>query len=352
MARGLAFLLDEAAAGFPEACHRMSFPHWAGFTGNEELQAGDVFTRAVLAGVLLDVAGLALPETAARLRAVAREEAAYVARARLAHRRGGWSYFPDLPELPPDLDSLAAVITLFARAAPELGGGCDGPLAVAWEHRTPEGAVGTWLVSADDAPQERATMLRGIAEAWGPAVDVDVCARFFRALVLRDPDRYAAEIAAGIAFVLGAQEVHGGWPSTWYAGEAYGDALCLELLAEAGVRDAAVVRGVERVASLQRPDGGWGPRCSFALDTAVAMWVLAGDGRYGDRLARGRACLLDLQTAEGFWEGTPWIVMNTGRARGLDGPIARYRCTTLTTACCVRALLATAPDTRQRGEPP
>ena len=30
---------------------------------------------------------------------------------KLTDRDGGWSYFPDLPELPPDLDSLSAAMT-------------------------------------------------------------------------------------------------------------------------------------------------------------------------------------------------------------------------------------------------
>ena len=52
------------------------------------------------------------------LQEIAHREARYVAQATLKGRAGGWSYFPDLPELPPDLDSLSAALHLFARVAP------------------------------------------------------------------------------------------------------------------------------------------------------------------------------------------------------------------------------------------
>ena len=102
--RAKEYLLDEADKGFPETLHTMHFPRLAGFTAWNERQSSDIFVRAVLATVILDIAKL-LPDDTDFCRAVrdiARREADYVAQAKRSDCRGGWSYFQRLPELPPE----------------------------------------------------------------------------------------------------------------------------------------------------------------------------------------------------------------------------------------------------------
>ncbi len=48
-------LLSQAEAGFPETRHTMQFPRREGFHARKEEHSSDVFARAVLAGVLLDI---------------------------------------------------------------------------------------------------------------------------------------------------------------------------------------------------------------------------------------------------------------------------------------------------------
>ena len=336
------YLLEQAADGFPEARHVMTFPRRAGFSAESETQSTDVFTRAVLAGVLLDAAEL--DEDGGfrdAVRAIARREAEHVAGARLRGRAGGWSYFPGLPELPPDLDSLSAALLLFARAAPDLAPLCAGPVALALGRAGPDGAIETWLISSHDDPADRAAMERGVSLFWGSGADVDVCAHFYLALWTHDPSRYAKAARLGARHVESRQRADGAWEATWYHGSAYPAVLCLRLLRAVGGRKEAMAHALEHLRDSARPEGGWGAHETIPQETALALWAIACSGGEVPAAASVRAvdCLVESQLSEGHWRPSPWIRMDVGRARGGGGPVLSYGSATLTSAFCLRALL-------------
>jgi len=336
------YLLEQAADDFRETRHVMRFPRLAGFSAESEVQSTDVFPRAVLAGVLLDAAEL--DEDGAfrdSVRAIARREAEHVAGARRRGRVGGWSYFPGLPDLPPDLDSLSAALLLFARAAPDLVPLCAAPVALALNGAGPDGAIETWLISPDDEPPDRATMERGVALFWGSGADVDICAHFYLALWTRDPARYGEAARLGARYVQSRQGADGAWEATWYHGSAYPAALGLRLLRAVGGGEDAILRGVERLRGTERPEGGWGAHEADPHETALALWAIVCGG--GDVPAatsvRAVESLVESQLSEGHWKPSPWIRMDVGRARGGPGPVLSYGSATLTSAFCLRTLL-------------
>jgi len=336
------YLLEQAAGGFPEARHVMRFPRQAGFASDHETQSTDVFSRAVLASVLLDAAEQDRDRAFRRtVAALARREAEHVAASRLRDRAGGWSYFPGLRELPPDLDSLSAALLLFARAAPERAEQCAEPVALALGNTRPDGSVATWLVSPRDHPADRRLMERGISQFWGDGADVDVCAHFFFALWTHDRDRFAEAVRRGVRWVEGMQAGDGSWKAAWYHGEAYAAALCVRLLRAVGGAEAALARAAARLLRTERPDGGWGMLEADPQETALAVWAIRGSGRELPASAKERAVrgLIDSQNREGHWKGSPWIKMDVGRARGGGGPTLSYGSATLTTAFCLRTLV-------------
>ncbi|MED5619114.1 hypothetical protein [Ideonella sp. BN130291] len=352
---GVRWLLAQAALGFPDAVHVMRFPRAGGLLPGTVEHRGASFAQAVLGALLLDVAD-ALPSSdaasAAGLRAAAARLADAVAQARLPALAGGWRYFPGLAALPPDLDSLAVALSLFARVAPEHLTACEPALALALAQQQPEGPVPTWLIGAQDPLLQRWWMRLGVRHGWGDTIDVDVCARFASALdLLHTPQ--ASEAAARLAaWVAQQQRPDGRWPASWYAGDAVAAGLALAAVAAVDHDGERRARTAAHLLGTQRMDGGWGPFDDSApLDTAVAVALLRHAPQADTARARGLAYLCDRQTLAGGWKATPWIRMDIGRAQGRVARIATWGCAAISTAACVRTLLqVSAADAAQASE--
>lgn len=324
------FLRRQDDAGFPDARHEMRFPHAQGFTGSTELQGSDLFARAVIGGLLMDLAEVS-PAHAEAAKRLAASQADHVAAGRVTDRAGGWSYFPGLPELPPDLDSLAAASALFARSAPQHLALCASPIELALSQRRVDGAIDTWLVAPSDPPQAQAVMRRAVELCWGNTVDIDVLARFYRALLRLEP-ALAGTVATGARLVEAAQRDDGAWQGTWYAGPFQATSLCVDLLVAAGSAPAAVARacGFARRA-LAEP--GLSP-----VNAALCLWTLhlGGEGSSGHEPAVRR--LAEGQSDDGSWPEEPWIEMAMGRARGRVTKILTWGSRSVASATCLRAL--------------
>jgi squalene-hopene/tetraprenyl-beta-curcumene cyclase len=339
IAAAKSYLLAQAREEFPETAHVLFFPRRAGFRVKRERQASDVFARSVLASVLLDAADLDEdPSFRRAIEEIARREAAHVAAAKLTDRAGGWSYFPDLPELPPDLDSLSAALLLFQRASPDNLALGEEPVRLALESARADGAIETWLISPRDDPGLKRAMRRGVAKFWGNRIDLDVCAHFYYALWSCDRKRHGDIVRRGACYLAAEQEASGSWEASWYHGRAYGVGLCLRLLRAVGTDDESARRAVEFLRREQRPDGGWAVWETDAQETALTLWAM-GESTPTPVLERAVASILDYQTREGHWKASPWIEMNAGRAHGRPGPSLTYSSATLTAAFCLRALL-------------
>jgi squalene-hopene cyclase-like protein len=340
--RASAFLLAQADGQFAEVRHEMTFDRAAGFTALTEKQSSDIFARATLANLFLDIAAsVPKAEVAAAFRAIARREAEYLARTKLPVRTGGWSYFPDLPELPPDADSLAAAISLFARVAPEYLDLCREPADIVLSGAGADGSFETWIVGPADAPSDQARMQWAIRTFWGSGSDPDVLANLYYALWLWEPDRYAEAIRRGSSRLMEMQQPNGTWRATWYVGPAYGTALSVRLLRAAGMGDDARLRAHQFFLDTQREDGCWRDGCATPLETALSMTALSETAPQSglSAMRRGAAALEELQLADGSWLPSPWIQMEIGRAVGTIFNVLTYQSATLTTAFCLRALL-------------
>ncbi len=340
--RASAFLLARAEQQFAEVRHIMHFSRAAGFTGVSEQQSSDIFARATLANLFLDIAELSgQAELAALFRDIARGEAGYIARSKVANRAGGWSYFPGLPELPPDADSLAAALSLFVRIAPEHVELCREAVEIVLAGAHPDGSFETWIVAPNDVPSDRARMQWAIQNYWGAGTDPDVLAHFYHAIWLSAPDRYGEIVRRGVSKLIDMQQPDGSWRATWYEGPAYGTALALRLLREAGMADDARARARRFLLDTQHQDGAWGDDASAPLQTALSLAALreTEPGPASLEIRRGAGALRERQLADGSWVSSPWIRMEIGRATGKILHVATYQSAVLTTAFCLRALL-------------
>jgi len=342
----LRWLLDQWRLGFREAGHMMRFSPEAGFTGSE-LQFGDVFARAVAAGTLQDADAM----LDGQLRPCVDREVGHL----LSLRRpepGLWSYFPGLPELPPDADDVAEVLRVLVRhgaAAGEIEGELRRCLALAFGPGAHEdGSFETWLIPAgDDATAARQRDYARLV--WGRGADVEVMANLLDAVSRFDPDGYAAPVAAGIRHVLAAQEADGGWPVTWYQTRLYGAYVCARLLAgQPATGKAGLARCARYIEAQAADDGGWPARPAGAPDpvsTSLGLLTLAEIRRAGlpvpaGLAERGLRRLMRWQEPDSGLPRAGFIRMELGRAGGGEREILGYGSRTVTTALACRAALA------------
>ncbi|HXO28836.1 MAG TPA: hypothetical protein VOA80_15910, partial [Thermoanaerobaculia bacterium] len=356
----LRFVVEQWRLGFGEARHLMEFPHEQGFTAEDELQRGDVFQRAVIADVLCDA-----DELVRGLRPVIDHEISYLL-SRRGSALGGWRYFPELPELPPDADDLAQIMQVLLRRGrlDDVHLHCAGALSILLDdNRHRDGSFETWIIPARGRTPEERLQARHARLSWGTGADPEVVANLLYALVLFDPTRFAKTLQRGAGYLHRQQRDDGSWTSTWYRGPYYGTYACVRLLRAmspappATSASPALVRAAEFLCHSQHGDGGWGAEGeSNALDTALALAALAaldgfvtGRDQAAARAERARAYLCRIQQGDRSWPAWDLIRMDTGRASGRAAPVLTYGSSTMTTTFVLEAALAWH---RLTGSPP
>jgi len=334
---GINELLIESRDGFREAAHTMSFPVQQGFSNPVEVHTGDIFQRALL----LDVLSQARPRFAVPGELIARETR-YLVDSRRPTGIGGWAYFRELPELPPDADDLAQVMLAF------LGAGrrdlveqwCEQPLATLLaDAQIGGGALETWIIPRTrDAGQE--LQLAWAKMAWGTGADSEVMANLLYALHRYDAPRFAGQIREGAAYLLSRQDAGGWWRSTWYHGPYYGTWVCLRLLDLFETAAGAAARARDFLRDAQQADGGWGrPGHSDPLNTALALLSLGDSDHDASRIARGFEFLAGCYEPGCTWPPPDFIRMDLGRPTGRPWNTLTYGSRTVTTAFVTKAAL-------------
>ncbi|OUJ03265.1 squalene--hopene cyclase [Acetobacter orientalis] len=129
-------------------------------------------------------------------------------------------------------------------------------------------------------------------------------------------------IDRGIEYLRKDQEQDGSWFGRWGTNYVYGTWSVLCAFNAAGIShdDPAVVKAVEWLRSVQRPEGGWGEGCesyeggahgtyseSLPSQTAWAVLGLMAAGRRDDpAVAKGVAWLASQQDDNGEWHEAPY----------------------------------------------
>lgn len=340
--KALFFLIRQWQSHFHETIHVLPFPPAQGFRAPEELHAGDVFARAVIADAFCD----ADPLVEGQLAPLLATEAVELLGRRRTSGIGGWSYFPTVIELPPDADDLAQMITLLVRTRRwnDLRDYCVEPLRVLLRDcARGDGSYETWIIPATGRDEEQRLQAEWVNRAWGSGADVEVVANLLHALVLFDRKRFQREIEQGVEFLLSRQESDGSWSSTWYWGPFYGTFAVLRLLASTGnIQFLPAVRAaVAKLTSAQRADGGWGDHDgSDPLSTALALCALSFVGTLPMPILERAFSYVDRTcTPDGGWPACPFIRMNLGRATGQVHQVLSFGSRCVTTAYMMKAAI-------------
>lgn len=340
----LRYIVEQWRHGFGETRHVMEFPPELGLSG-PQFQRGDTFQRALIADAFCD----ANRELDDALRVIVDSEVRYLV-SRKSTGAGGWAYFPDLPELPPDADDLAEVMQVLWSSGHrgEITKYCLEPLSVVLDGARADGSFETWVIPSSDRTPAEMRQLDFVDRMWGAGADPEVMANLLYALALLDRARYADEIARGARYLMNKQSPDGFWASTWYHGPYYGTYACLRLLGEVTFAGDSIEKAAGFLRRSQNVDGGWGSgSASNAMDTALALLGLAAaqsaapssrpDVAYA---SRALAYLNREAGGDGSLPSCSFIRMEVGRVTSGPTRIISYGSRTITTTFALKAAIA------------
>lgn len=340
--KGMKHLLDEYHLGFTNTKHVMPFSPEV-FRVKTEFQEGDIFQRALLLDTFLDVNGMFKN----KLQEIIDLEANYLIASRRKEGVGGWAYFPELRELPPDADDLAQVMQVLLRSGYRSIASSlfEKPLTVLLrDQKNPDNGWESWIIPKENKTEEEELQTIWVNKAWGTGSDIDVVANLLYALQLYDKDRFSEEIAGGLDFLYNS---HTGfsWKSTWYYGDYYGTYVSIKAICANNGDQKIIEKAIEFLENSRQPDGGWSieGQQSSSLQTALALLGIAVGKNYLGQttdpswLEDSLLFLQEKYTDSNGWESSPFIRMPMGRPSGFVHTILTYESATITTNFVVKA---------------
>jgi squalene cyclase len=340
--KGMKHLLDEYHNGFANTKHIMPFSPEI-FQVQGEFQTADIFQRALILDTFIDVNAAFKNE----LQEIIDVEANYLIASRRKEGVGGWAYFPELRELPPDADDLAQVMQVLLKSGYRSTAASlfETPLTVLLrDQANADNGWESWIIPKENQTAEEQLQTVWVNKAWGTGSDIDVVANLLYALHLYDKDRFSKEIARGLDFLYSS---HTGfsWKSTWYYGDNYGTYVSIKAIC-ANKGDKKIIEGAVRfLEDSRRSDGGWGieDQESNALQTALALLGIALGKDYLDQaidsswIETSLRYLQEKYTDSTGWESCPFIRMPMGRPSGFVHTILTYESVAITNNFVVKA---------------
>ena len=335
LARGLEYLITQWKKDFGEAKHLFKFPREQ-FHVQTVNQLGDIFSRAIILENLLHIQHV----VDASLSQIIDYDITYILSRRRRDEVGGWAYFPDLMELPPDTDDLAQIMHVLLQLGrtDDVRRYCEPPLRVLLTHGVrDDGGIETWIVPRPPCTSEQRLQLEYIHRYWGHRVDVEVVANLVYALALYDYPRFRDVVDRAATYLEEAQHPNGSWFSTWYHGPFYGTWVVMRALRLVRPDSPALKAGRQFLLDARKSDGGWGlgDNVSDPLSTALALLALSLMGGKNIDVRPAVDFLLVQQKQDGGWAAVPFIKMD------ISDRIATYASRVITSAYVLRTLINT-----------
>lgn len=332
--RSLDYLLTQQDMDFPEAKDRMFFSKSGGFIGDQEHQQGDVFQRALIVDTLLDARSF-FPNADE----IIKKEVEKLVAAKLTRVSGGWSYFPSLPEMPPDTDCLAQVIQVLVKSKYEkIYEEVSDPVSLLLSQCSyDDGSFETWIVDNNDTSEETAIIKNAIERVWKMrgGKDNEVVANILYGLYLYDYPHLKDRIEKGVNCLEERQSKEGYWVSTWYWGNYYGTYISVRIIKAVKPDSPALKKAEDFLINSQNFDGGWGEVGSDPLNTGLALLSLSLlESKEKECYINSINYLCSTQNKRGYWDRVEFIKKDTGKI------IFYYKSKTITTQYCLKALVA------------
>lgn len=341
---GVNHLIDEYNQGFVNTKHIMPFSPEV-FQVTKEFQEGDIFQRALILDTFIDANALLNNQ----LEEVIKSEATYLVASRRKEGVGGWAYFPNLRELPPDADDLAQVMQVLCRSGfkKETAILFEAPLNVLFRDQVnADQGWESWIIPKENQTTEELLQTSWVNKAWGTGSDIDVIANLIYALSIYDKEKFSKEINQGLSFLYKSHENYS-WKSTWYYGKNYATYMSIRAICANSGDKKMVEKAVRFLINSRKSDGGWAleNETSNALQTALALLGISighkylGIGIDLNWLELSRVFLQKKYSKLSGWESSPFIRMPMGRPSGFVHTILTYESATITTNYVTKACL-------------
>lgn len=323
---------------FPELKHIMNFMHVDGFTGEEEPQCGELFQRLFIFNLLQESEKKGKEIMPFSMFKNEWSDLASYSQVNIKER---YKYFPNLPELSSDLDTLSEGIKaccIMKDVTEELKTYIDYAITCTWQ----SDYFNTWILNNASTSKLEATKKEFAKFKWGEDFDIEVNLNFIYALASLDYVKYRNYIDTCVEWIERNQREDGGWISTWYAVDNYSCYLVAKLAKVVKFKDGLIERMLDYLMNARNENGSWG-RTSPLLETAFALLAF---GELTNRkeffhcrnmIQTGRDYLLSQCNDDGYWKEENFIKMNLKRAEGKE-KFLYYSSSTITTAVCFCAL--------------
>ena len=341
LASSLDFLIQHWRSDFSETVLSMVFREEAGFRAGNRLQEANIFQRALIDDVLCDVNevfnGLLQP--------ILEYEAEYFLQSELNDEVGGWNFFPNLPELSQDADTIAQVAQVIYRTGKhkEVAECVEESLKILFrDNGYANGSFETWIIPTQNRTEQQERQAEAAQTKWGTGADPEVMGNFLYWLYIYDKERFSNQISNGIDYLISCQHPEGYWASTWYTGPFYGTYVIARLLYVARPDSSAIDKALAFIRKNKNMDNGWGLTVSRSdpLSTALALLALSYRANVDQHIIQGGFHFLqNTQQVDGSWQAEPLIQMNIGRANGKITNRIFHGSHTLTTAFVIKAIL-------------
>lgn len=255
----LAYILDQANRHFPEIKHLMFLGASEGFNNSTNVHVGDVFQRAMLLDALQTYAEASPPNES--IQRLISDETNYLLAQRLKGDVEGWSYFPTVKEIAPDIDDLGQIMQCLAN-----GGHRDTLKATCFplidflvknNFDTTAGAYETWLVPREDRTANQCTQDNFNRTKWGTGPDPEVIANLIHGVALSQYSLPSSQYTSCLDYLVKSQAEDGSWLSRWYFGPYYGTYVVARALQPTKVGAGARQKARDYLLSRQLANGSY-----------------------------------------------------------------------------------------------
>jgi hypothetical protein len=332
----IASIMNDASKDFFETKHIMYLGTDEGFQNNGEIHVGDVFQRAIVLDIICDLKDKLNTDFFDSLVA---NELDYLLGQKRDTGVGGWSYFPTVKEIAPDIDDLGQIVQCFSRTNSLYL--INQYLAPLFEvvfldnYNKITGGIETWIVPVNDRSEIESMQNYFNESKWGKGPDNEVVANFLYGITLAPyfAKQYAQELNKSIEFLFSQQEHEGFWRSRWYYGKFYGTYTCLRLFNKQGIFNNKIKRAIDFILHNQNEDGSWNNEAGEKgiLDTSFALLCLS---LYPDQskisIEKGIQYLINAFRIEPSVYIEPFILPKAGQP---------YKSKTITTAYALKAIV-------------